>query len=78
MKEKFSDFENVSFLATEGDFVFTVKSYELKAPMTEGNFPVATFEVECSEGKTIIRHSLNPKARWSYNNLIAACLNMTK
>ena len=78
MKEKFSDFESVSFLATEGEFEFTINSYELTAPATEGGFPVAKFEVQCDEGKTTIRHSLNPKARWSYNNLIAAVLNMTK
>jgi hypothetical protein len=27
-------------------------------------------------GKTTLYHSLNPKARWSYNNLIKACLKL--
>lgn len=74
MVEKFSDFESVKWLDKVGTFEFEVKEYELKESST-GN-PMATFVVECSEGKTNIRHSLNPKARWSYNSLIAACLNL--
>lgn len=74
MVEKFSDFEGSKWLAKEGSFVFEVKEYELTESSSGNNMAVLT--VECSEGKSIIRHSLNPKARWSYNALIAACLNL--
>lgn len=76
MIEKFSDYESVGFLDKVGSFVFTVKDYELR-DSKNSEFPVATFECESEAGKTTIYHSLNPKARWSYNNLIAACLNLT-
>lgn len=75
MIEKFSDYESVKFLDQEGDFIFTVKSYELKNS-AKGD-PMAVFEVESDAGKTTIYHTLNPKARWSYNNLISACLKLT-
>ncbi len=73
MVEKFSDYESVGFLAKEGKFLFTVKEYEL---VDGKEAPQAVFTVECSEGKTTIRHSLSTKARWSYNNLIKACLKL--
>lgn len=75
MIEKFSDYESVSFLDREGEFVFTIKTYELKDSAKTGT-PMAVFEVESDAGKTTIYHSLNPKARWSYNNLIKACLKL--
>ena len=75
MIEKFSDYESVGFLDREGDFVFTVKTYELK-DSAKTSTPMAVFEVESDAGKTTIYHSLNPKARWSYNNLIKACLKL--
>ena len=75
MIEKFSDYESVSFLNKEGKFVFTIKTYELKDSAKTGN-PMAVFEVEADAGKTTLYHSLNPKARWSYNNLIKACLRL--
>lgn len=74
MIEKFSDYESVGFLAQEGEFVFTIKSYELKD--SKNGTPMAVFEVESDAGKSTIYHSLNPKARWSYNNLIKACLKL--
>lgn len=73
MVEKFSDYEN-GFLETEGKFEFTITDCEL----TDGaKGPVAKFEVKSSAGSTTIWHSLNAKARWSYNKLIKACLNLT-
>lgn len=74
MIEKFSDYESVGFLATEGEFVFEVKSYELKD--SKNGTPMAVLEVESDMGKSTVYHSLTPKARWSYNNLIKACLKL--
>lgn len=73
MKEKFSDYEG-GFLQEEGEFLFTIKDYELKESST-GN-PMAVFTAHSVAGDTVLRHSLNPKARWSYNNLIKACLHL--
>lgn len=75
MIEKFNDFESAKYLDHEGDFIFTVKSAELK----EGKSgPMVVLSVSSDEGDTTLYHSLSPKARWSYNNLIAACLGLTK
>ena len=75
MKEKFSDYESLGFLSKEGTYVFKITSYELKDGK---NGPMAVFEVESKVGgKSTIYHSLSPKARWSYNNLIKACLQLT-
>lgn len=74
MKEKFSDFESQGWINKEGKFTFEVKDYELKQSASGNDMAVLT--VESSEGQSIIRHSLAPKARWSYNNLIAACLRL--
>ena len=74
MVEKFSDYESVGFLSEEGDFVFEVKSAELKE--SKGGNPMVVLECESDHGKTTIYHSLDPKARWSYNNLIKACLKL--
>ena len=74
MIEKFSDYESAGYLSEEGTFEFEVKSYELK-DSKNGN-PMAVFEVEAPEGQSTLYHSLNPKARWSYNNLIKACLKL--
>lgn len=72
MIEKFSDYET-GYLATAGEFNFEVTDYEL----TDGKeYPVAKFGVKCSAGSTTVWHSLSPKARWSYNKLIKACLNL--
>lgn len=74
MKEKFSDFEGTQYLSEEGTFVFTVDSYELKESAS-GN-AMAVFNVSSDAGSTTIRHTLLPKARWSYNGLIKACLHL--
>lgn len=73
MKEKFSDFESVGFLSKAGEFVFTVKSYELKD--SKAGTAMAVFNVESDEGASTLYFSLNPKARWNYNNFIKACLH---
>ena len=64
MVEKFSDYESAGYLQAEGEFVFEIKSYELK-DSSKGT-PMAVFEVEAPEGQSTIYHSLSPKARWSY------------
>lgn len=74
MIEKFSDYEGVGYIDKEGNFEFEVMSYELK-DSKNGN-PMVVFEVKADEGKSTIYHSLSPKARWSYNNLIKACLRL--
>lgn len=74
MIEKFSDYESVGFLSKAGEFVFEVKDYELKD--SKAGEPMAVFNVESSEGKTTLYHTLGIKARWSYNNLIKACLKL--
>lgn len=73
MKEKFSDFESVGFLSKAGEFVFTVKSYELKD--SKAGTEMAVFNVESEEGASTLYFSLNLKARWNYNNFIKACLH---
>ena len=74
MKEKFADYESVGFLNETGEFVFEVKEYELTD--SKAGDPMAVFQVESDHGKTTLRHSLSAKARWSYNNLIKACLKL--
>lgn len=74
MIEKFSDYEGSAFLSSEGEFVFEVMNCELKESKN-GN-PMAVFEVKAPEGQSTLYHSLNPKARWSYNKLIKACLRL--
>lgn len=75
MIEKFSDFEGTKYLDQEGTFVFEVMNYELKE--SKSGSTMAVFEVKADEGTTTLYHSLNPKARWSYNGLIKACLKLT-
>lgn len=74
MVEKFSDYEGQAYLNEEGEFVFEVTNAELKDSKS-GN-PMAVIEVKSEKGMTTLYHSLNPKARWSYNNLIKACLGL--
>ena len=74
MIEKFSDYESVGFLSEAGEFVFEVKSYELKD--SKAGEPMAVFEVESDHGKSTLYHTLSTKARWSYNNLIKVCLKL--
>ena len=74
MIEKFSDYESVGFLSKEGEFEFEITDYELKDSKNDNL--MAVFNVKSDEGQSTIYHSLNPKARWSYNNLIKACLKL--
>jgi hypothetical protein len=74
MVEKFSDFESVGFISEEGEFVFTVEEAELK-DSKNGN-PMVVLQVKSDAGKSTIYHTLQPNARWSYNNLIKACLKL--
>lgn len=74
MIEKFSDYEGAGFLNQEGEFEFEVMDYELKD--SKSGTPMAVFNVKSDAGQSTIYHSLNAKARWSYNNLIKACLKL--
>lgn len=74
MIEKFSDYEGAGFLSQEGKFEFEVMDYELKD--SKSGTPMAVFNVKSDAGQSTIYHSLNAKARWSYNNLIKACLKL--
>lgn len=74
MVEKFSNYESVGFLSKEGEFEFEITDYELKDSKNDNM--MAVFNVKSDEGQSTIYHSLNPKARWSYNNLIKACLKL--
>ena len=74
MIEKFSDYESVGYLNQEGEFVFEITNAELKESKA-GN-PMVVLEAKSDAGQTTLYHTLSPKARWSYNNLIKACLNL--
>lgn len=74
MKEKFSDYEGAGFLSEEGEFVFEVKEAEVK-DSSKGNLMVE-IKVHSDHGDSTLWHSIMPKARWSYNNLIKACLRL--
>lgn len=74
MIEKFSDFESVGYLEQEGTFVFEITEAELK-DSSKGE-PMVVLTAKSDVGQTTLYHSLNVKARWSYNNLIKACLNL--
>lgn len=76
MVEKFSDYEGVGFLSKEGEFEFEITDYELK-DSSKGE-PMAVFSIKTTDdgAKSTLYHSLNPRARWSYNNLIKACLKL--
>ena len=74
MVEKFSDYEGAAYLKEEGVFEFEIVSGELKLSKNGTNMVV--LDVRSDAGQSTIYHSLNPKARWSYNNLIKACLRL--
>jgi hypothetical protein len=74
MIEKFSDYESAGFLSEEGEFVFEITNAELK-DSKNGN-PMVVLDVKSEAGTSTLYHSLSPKARWSYNNLIKACLKL--
>lgn len=73
MIEKFSDYEG-GFLNCEGEFIFEIKEAEIK--QSKKGDDMVELQAKCSQGITTLRHSLLPKARWSYNNLIKACLHL--
>ena len=73
MIEKFADTLSAEYLSKEGEFLFTITSYELK----DGpKGPMAVFEAKSDEGITTLYHSLNSKAKWSYANLVRACFKL--
>lgn len=74
MVEKFSDYEGGGFLGKEGQFVFTVDEAELTE--SKKGDPMWKFTMKCKEGTTNVWHSLVKQARWSFNNLIKACLKL--
>lgn len=73
MKEKFSDYEG-GFLQQEGEFIFEITDAEIK--QSKKGDDMVEITAKCPAGTTVLRHSLLPKARWSYNNLIKACLHL--
>lgn len=74
MIEKFSDYESVGFLNEAGEFEFEITEYELKD--SKAGEPMAVFTAKSDRGQTTLYHTLGQKARWSYNNLIKACLKL--
>ena len=74
MIEKFSDYEGGQFLNQAGKFTFTVEHAAIKES-SKGD-PMVVLTVKAPEGTTTIYKSLVPKARWSYNQLIKACLKL--
>jgi hypothetical protein len=75
MVEKFADFEGMGFLSEEGEFEFEITNAELKE--SKAGSPMVQLDAKSDKGQTTLYHSLNEKARWSYNKLIAACLKLT-
>lgn len=74
MIEKFSDYEGGNYLDQTGEFEFEITEAEL-TESKNGNTMIK-LGAKSEAGSTTLYHSLNPKARWSYNNLIKACLNL--
>lgn len=74
MIEKFSDYEGTQYLNKEGVFDFEITEAELKE--SSKGTPMVVLTAKSDEGQTTLYHSLNPKARWSYNNLIKACFKL--
>ena len=75
MVEKFNDYEGMGFIEQEGEFEFEITSAEVKD--SKSGTPMVVLEAKSEAGMTTLYHSLNEKARWSYNKLIAACLQLT-
>ena len=74
MVEKIADYEGTEYLKEAGEFEFEVVDYELKD--SKNGDPMAVFTVKSDKGQTTLYHVLTPKCRWSYNNLIKACLKL--
>lgn len=77
MKEKFSNFDGEDFLKSEGEFQFTIKE-AIKQSNSAGDGEIVKFVCVAPEGKTDLYKSLKPEARWSYNQLIRAALQISK
>lgn len=75
MKEKFADYEGNGYIDKAGEFVFMVDEAELTDSKAGGL--MWKFNMKALEGMTTVYHSLNKNARWSFNKLIKACLNLT-
>ena len=75
MIEKFHDYEGTKYLASEGEFEFEITDAELKD--SKNGTPMVVLSVKSDEGVSTLYHSLEPKARWSYNNLIRCALRLT-
>mgnify|MGYP006931957082 CR=1 FL=1 len=75
MIEKFADFEKSQYLDKEGTFTFTITNAELTA--TKKGDQMWKFECDSDAGKTTLYHAILPTTKWSFNKLIAACLNLT-
>lgn len=54
--------------------MFTVDEAELTE--SKKGDPMWKFTMKCKEGSTNVWHSLVKQARWSFNNLIKACLKL--
>ena len=74
MIEKFSDYNN-GFIEKAGKYEFTIQDAEI-LDSKKGD-PMVKLTLKSDEGSTTVYHSLNPKARWSYNNLIRCALKLT-
>lgn len=74
MIEKFADFEG-SYLDKTGVFTFTISNAELTT--TKKGDPMWKFDCNSDAGKTTLYHAILPTTKWSFNKLIAACLNLT-
>ncbi len=75
MIEKFADFEGSQYLDKVGVFTFTISNAELTT--TKKGDPMWKFDCESDAGKTTLYHAILPTTKWSFNKLIAACLNLT-
>ena len=76
MVEKFIDNEGAQFLQKPGKYEFVIDSAELR-DTANGDSKMVVFNLKCDEGTIRVYHSLKPQAKWTYNNLIKAALNLT-
>lgn len=70
------DNEGNQFLQKPGTYEFVIDSAELK-DTASGDSKMVMFTLKCDEGSIRVYHSLKPQAKWTYNNLIKAALNLT-
>ena len=76
MIEKFADFEKSAYLDKTGVFTFTITDAELTN--TKKGDPMWKFTCDSEAGQTTLYHAILPTTKWSFNKLIAACLNLTE